>query len=239
MNIKSWATRAVVLLAPFLIALPAFAATDRAVVTGFTDVGPYIGASTVFMDSSTNALTSQANLYVPPASSDSQADIVSSTAAAIAAYASSNGWPVTSVVWPWSEQTDIAAAIASSSPKAWSFAYPTRAVNTAYQAATSTTNGTFVSAGVNVATTLSLSGGSQGTVTLEYADNSGMTTNLHTVQASTNGNTGTLTLGLNISQTVTASVSGIIPTGKYWEILTTNVTGTPTYAIASDQEIAM
>lgn len=117
------------------------------------------------------------------------------------------------------------------------FSSPSRAVNTAYQP--STTRDTEVHASVDVTTTLSLSGGTTGKVTLQYADDSGFTTNVVSVQQYTNGNTGTLTLGLNISQIGTADLSGIIPAGKYYRLLTTNTTGTPTFGTPVVSEVLL
>lgn len=109
-----------------------------------------------------------------------------------------------------------------------------RSLNTAFQISTS--RHAVVSYSVDIATTLSLSGGQTGTVFLEYADNSGMSTNLVEVCRSVNGNTGTLTIGLNITQNCTGQVSGVIPAGKYVRIRTVNTTGTPAFNYRSGQE---
>lgn len=117
------------------------------------------------------------------------------------------------------------------------FSSPSRAVNTAYQP--SATRDTEVHASVDITTTLSLSGGTTGKVALQYADDSGFTTNVVTVQQYTNSNTGTLTLGLNISQIGTADLNGIVPAGKYYRLLTTNVTGTATYGTPVVSEVSL
>lgn len=116
-----------------------------------------------------------------------------------------------------------------------SYTNPTRAVNSVFQI--SSTRNSRVSYAVLVAATLSLSGGQTGTVVLEYADDSGFTTNVTTVQTSANGNTGTLTIGLNTVQTGTASLSGDIPAAKYVRIRTVNTTGTPTFTMGTAQEV--
>lgn len=90
---------------------------------------------------------------------------------------------------------------------------------------------------VDVTASLTLTGGATGTVILEYADNSGMSTNLTTVQSAVNGNTGALTIGLSLSQTGTASITGMIPAGKYVRIRTVNTTGTPTFTYRAAQEV--
>lgn len=125
--------------------------------------------------------------------------------------------------------------IASPSPTK-SFSNPARSLNTAFQA--STTQDVFVSYTVDVSATLTLTGGQTGTVTLQYADNSGMSTNLVSVQSSVNGNTGALTVGLSLTQTGTAAVTGIVPAGKWVRISTSNTAGTPTFTFRSAQEVA-
>lgn len=116
-----------------------------------------------------------------------------------------------------------------------SFTTPARTLNTAYQPSAS--KDTYISVTVDVGATLSLTGGQTGTVTLEYADDSGITTNVKTVQSSVNGNTGTLTVGLSLTQTATCSLNGIIPAGKFVRIRTTNTTGTPTFTLRAVQEV--
>lgn len=118
-----------------------------------------------------------------------------------------------------------------------SFSIPTRAVNTAYQP--SATRDTMVNASVSITSTISLTSGQTGAVSLQYADNNTFTTNLVTVQSFSNGNTGSLTLGLNLSQIITAALTGIIPAGKYYRLLTTNTTGTPTYGTPVVQEVLL
>ena len=115
------------------------------------------------------------------------------------------------------------------------FTNPTRSLNTAFQI--STTSDAFVSYSVDIGATLSLTTGQTGTVTLQYADNSAMSTNLVTVQSSANGNTGTLTVGLGLTQTATATLTGYIPAGKYVKIVTANTTGTPTFTFRLAQEV--
>jgi hypothetical protein len=125
-------------------------------------------------------------------------------------------------------------------PGVWAartFSNPSLAVNTARQASSS--RDAFVSASVDITASLSLTSGQKGTVTLQYADDSGFTTNVKTAQASSNGNTGSLTIGLNLGQVVTAAVSGIIPATKYYRLATAQNTGTPTFGTPSIQEVLL
>lgn len=97
----------------------------------------------------------------------------------------------------------------------------------------STTQRAMVNYSVSIVTTLSLSGGQNGTVILEMSSDN---TTWTEVQRYANGNTGTLTLGLNTAQTGTACLSGFIPVGYYVRLRTLNNTGTPTYTYNSGQE---
>lgn len=115
------------------------------------------------------------------------------------------------------------------------FSAPGRSLNTVFQP--STTRDTLVSYSVDIAASLSLSGGTTGTVYLRYADNVGFSTNVVEVCRTVNGNTGTLTIGLNITQNATGTLSGMIPAGKYVQIVTENTTGTPTFNYRSGQEV--
>lgn len=129
------------------------------------------------------------------------------------------------------------AEIAALAPVSRTFNIPTRSLNTAFQI--SSTRDAFVSYTVDISCTMSLTSGQTGTVTLQYADDSGFTTNVKTVQSAANGNTGTLTIGLALTQTGTAGLSGLIPAGKYVKLVTTNTTGTPTFTYRSAQEVLL
>lgn len=118
-----------------------------------------------------------------------------------------------------------------------SFSYPTRLLNTAYQP--SATQDCLVVSSIDIACTISLTTGQTGTVILEIADDSGFTTNVKTLQSTANGNTGTLTVGLNLTQTATASVCGVVPIGKYYRIRSVNTTGTPTFTMKTTQEVLL
>ena len=117
------------------------------------------------------------------------------------------------------------------------FANPSLAVNTSRRA--STTRDAFVSASVDITASLSLAGGQTGKVELKYADDSAFTTNVVTVNPASNGNTGTLTIGLGLTQLGTATVCGMIPANKYYRLVTTSVTGTPTFGTPVLQEVLL
>lgn len=98
-----------------------------------------------------------------------------------------------------------------------------RALNTAYQPSLS--RFTLVSCSVNITSTLSLSGGQSGTITLQSSpDNVTYTT----IATATNNNTGSLTLGLNTSQAQSCTLTGTISPGYYYKLTST---GTSTFSI--------
>lgn len=115
------------------------------------------------------------------------------------------------------------------------FGNPTRSLNSAFQP--STTLNAIVSYSVDIACTLSLTGGQAGTVFLRYADDSGHTTNVKEVCRFAATNTGTLTIGLALNQIATGTLSGVIPAGKYVKLVTSNDTGTPTFTYRNAQEV--
>lgn len=157
------------------------------------------------------------------------------------------GWDTMEVVSPstqvdWNQSNSSAVDYIKNKPTipsatSRSFSSPTRSLNTAFQA--STTRDAQVSYSVDIATSVSLSGGAVGTVYLRYADDSGFTTNVVEVGRTVNGNTGTLVVGLTLNQTATAQVNGIIPSGKYVKLVTENTTGTPTFTWRSGQEVLL
>lgn len=127
--------------------------------------------------------------------------------------------------------TPIAAAAAAAVVPAYAQASQTRALNTPFTPhATRPTLGVY---SVDIAATLSLSGGQSGTVFLETSP----TGSAWTTQAEfTNGNAGALTVGLNITQTNTAVLTCTIPPGYQARLRTANNTGAPTFTYRRGQE---
>lgn len=114
------------------------------------------------------------------------------------------------------------------------FSYPSRSLNSAFQCSGS--RDTIVTYSIDIACTLSLTGGQTGTIYLEMADDVGFTTSIQEISRTVNGNIGTLTLGLNITQNCTAQLSGCVEAGKYARIRTESTTGTPSFTYRSGQE---
>lgn len=122
-----------------------------------------------------------------------------------------------------------------SSPKTQSTA--SRTLNSGFQISSS--QSAMVTYSVDVACTLSLTTGQSGTVYLDMAQDSGFTTGLQTISQFTNANTGTLTIGLNLTQTMTGVLSGFVPAGYYCRLRTVNNTSTPTFTYKIGQETLM
>jgi hypothetical protein len=106
----------------------------------------------------------------------------------------------------------------------------TRPLNTAYQV--STTRNANVTYAVDVTVTALLIAGTRGTVTLQYADNAAMTTDVVNLLSGTSSIGGVL----NVSAIQTVFVSGWVPAGKYVRLLTANTVGTPTFAYSGGNE---
>jgi len=104
------------------------------------------------------------------------------------------------------------------------FSYPTRTLDTCYQA--SATRDTQVSYNVTINTTSTLTAGGVGTVYLEAFTNSGCTTGTQEIGRFVNGNTQTLGLTVTMVQNVTGNLNGIVPAGMWVKQRTQINTGT-------------
>lgn len=124
-------------------------------------------------------------------------------------------------------------SIAARSQGTRSFANPSRTLNSAFQI--STTRDAEVSYAVDIACASTLVAGQKGKVTLQYADDSGFTTNVVSLTESETG-TGAL---LGLATNNTSALPGIIPAGKYVRLATTNVVGTPTFTFRRSQEVLL
>lgn len=109
-----------------------------------------------------------------------------------------------------------------------------RSLNTIFQPHSG--RDSYVNYCIDISCTLSLSGGQTGTVFLEMSESWDFSTDIFEVTRLVNGNTGTLTVGLNITQAVTAQLCGMIPAAWYVRIRTANTTGSPSFAYRVGQE---
>jgi len=122
-------------------------------------------------------------------------------------------------------------------PGSPSFSNPTRTLNSAFQP--STTRNALVSYSVDIACSATLIGGQTGTVFLEYADDSGFTTNVVEVGRFVNGNSVSLAIAITVNQTNTGTISGMIPANKYVRLRTANTVGSPTFNYRVGQEVLL
>lgn len=161
-----------------------------------------------------------------PTLTDTAATIAAGVPGTVAAYSATNfGLTVTEDEWLFTPTGGPAKT----------FSQPSRALNTAFKP--SVAQDTLGSYSVSVASALSLTTGQLGTVVLEYADDSAFTTNVKSVCQASNGNTGTLVVGLNTVNTQGCVVSGLVPAGKWARLRTVSTTGTPTFTSVAAQEV--
>lgn len=116
-------------------------------------------------------------------------------------------------------------------PIARAFQNPARTLNTAFQI--STTRDASVNYSVEITVASALLGNVSGRAHLEYADDSGFTTNVVDISSSPNGTSGVL----NLTNLGPGNVGGWIPANKYARIRTENLNGTPTFTFARSQEV--
>lgn len=193
-------------------------------MTGYTTGSTHLGIQAYLKDSS-GTYSGSYITTIDPLLTDNTAIIKAAAEAAMIAYLVANGLPTPDTV-EWLVNAD-------SDP--FSFANPSRTLNSAFQI--DANRAAQVSYAVNVSCALSLTAGQSGTVFLEYADDSGFTTNVVQVNSFVNGNTGTLAIGLALTQVATGTLAGMIPAGKYVRLRTANSTGSPTFTFVSAQEV--
>lgn len=97
----------------------------------------------------------------------------------------------------------------------------------------STTQDTLVSCAVDITVQSLLLGNASGAVSLRYADNAAMTTNVVTVISGQSVTGGVLSL----TNTNTATLTGVIPSGKFRQITSAVTSGTATFANTKCQEV--
>lgn len=109
------------------------------------------------------------------------------------------------------------------------FNFPSRSLNSCFQI--SSAQDADFHYKVDVTTGLSLTNGAQGGVIATAYTNSGCSTGAQVIADGTAGQSGTLIVGLGISQVLDVSLDGTLPKNEWMKLTTTNTVGTPTYAI--------
>lgn len=97
----------------------------------------------------------------------------------------------------------------------------------------------FVNYSIDISCTLSISSGEQGTVYLEMTSDPDFLSDIQEISRISNGNNGTLSIGLNIVQNNTGILSGYVTKGYYCRIRTENNAGTPDFTYKAGQEILL
>lgn len=104
----------------------------------------------------------------------------------------------------------------------------------------STTRNTSVYYSVNISTTATIGGASDGYVVLEIATtNSTTASDWKEVSRSRNGQTITLAIALQSVQNVGSELMNIVPAGSYARLRSVNTSGTPTFSFTSGQEVQL
>lgn len=147
-------------------------------------------------------------------------------------------WPIVSSMVTFSGSTSqyvrgdgSLATFPSAATK--TFSSPSRALNSCFQIS-STLDADFHYK-VDVTTGLSLTSGAQGTVTATSYTNSGCTTGAVVEADGTAAQTGSLVIGLNISQVLSVPLDGTLQGNHWMKITTANTVGSPTFAIRTTQ----
>lgn len=93
---------------------------------------------------------------------------------------------------------------------------------------------------INVNTTATIGGSSDGYVVLEISPtNSSVAANWIEISRSRNGQSITLAIALQSVQNIGSELMGIVPAGYYARLRSVNVGGTPTYTFVSGQEVVL
>lgn len=191
----------------------------NAIVDSFTEFSDHIGVVVSFFDTSDNFIS---NNIVSLAGISLVSGTWAFIQSAVSTYATGQGNTLVSLV----SEVSMNAAVRTVNT-------PTRVLNTAYTP--SSTLPTMVIMSVEIDASLSLTGGTKGTVTLLASNNSFSTS---TAESETvNGNTGTLTIGLNTVGAGGGTVIGFVPAGWAYKAVTASSTGTATFSVLSTTEI--
>jgi hypothetical protein len=172
---------------------------------------------------------------IPPA--QIQSDWAQSNSAIVDFIKNKPTIPAAQIQSDWTQTNTSSLDYIKNKPAAMSQSAASRTLNTIFQP--SATRWTNVRYSIDISTTVSLTGGAVGRVVLEMATNAGFTTGVQELQSFGNGNTGTLVVGLVLTQLTTACLSGQVPPGNYVRIRTVNVTGSPSYTYISGQEVLL
>lgn len=211
------------------IPTPAHASgTVKAYVSGIIVSNGVLYANIYYVNTTTDAVVDNNSPFLFLGTDITQytnAEIISGLTTGILAESVAQGFGMTSADIIWVSPT-MASARTFSTP---TFSSSTTATQL------STTRDAQVQYAYDATVSISLLAGQSVTATLQYADNSAMSTNLVTVDSTVTSNSGVL----GLTQVNTLKVSGEIPAGKYRKVtfaVTGSGTATPT-TLKSGQEV--
>lgn len=202
--------------------------TVKAYVNGMYSGSSVMAIIVYYINTSTNTLVDSNNVFLYYGTDITQfttTELVSQITTGILAESVAQGFGMSAsdIIW-----------ISPSLSSARAFSTPTfSSATTATQL--STTRDAQVQYAADATVSISLLAGQSVTETLQYADNSGMSTNVVTVDSAVTSNSGVL----GLTQVNTLKVSGEIPAGKYRKVtFTTTGSGTTAPSILkSGQEV--
>lgn len=171
------------------------------------------------------------------ASTQAQSDWTQANSSAVDFIKNKPSIPSGQIQSDWTQTNNASVDFIKNKPASLSQSSASRTLNTIFQV--NSTRWTEIRYSVDISTTVSLSGSQIGRVVLEMATNVGFTTGVQELQSFGNGNSGTLVIGLVLTQLCTACLSGKIPPGNYVRLRTVNITGTPTFTYVSGQEVLL
>jgi len=137
----------------------------------------------------------------------------------------------------WNQSDAMQPDFIQNKPPARTQTSVARSLNTGFQV--SLTRDAMVNYSVDISCLLSLTVGETGTLFLEIANDSNFSIGLQELARFVNGAAGSLSIGLNLNQTSTATVSGFVPAGSYVRLRAANTVGSPQFLYRSGQEVLL
>lgn len=143
--------------------------------------------------------------------------------------------PAAQIQSDWTQTSSGSLDFIKNKPSSRSQSSASRSLNTIFQI--SSTRDSLVNYSVDISTAATLIGGQTGTVYLQISTSSTFASGIQELGRSVNGNSVSLAIAITVTQNVTGTMSGYVPSGYYCRLLTENTTGTPTFTYRSGQEV--
>lgn len=163
-----------------------------------------------------------------------------STVATTGAYSDLTGKPTipaAQIQSDWTQTNSGSLDFIKNKPADRTQSVASRSLNTAFQI--SSTRDCLANYSVDVSTSATLLGGQTGTVFLEIANDAAFTSGVQELCRFVNGNTVSLAIAITVTQNVTGTMTGYVPSSKWARLRTANTVGAPTFAYRSGQEVLL